>query len=80
MPSIMLRDLPTDLVGRLRAYAHERDLRLPAAARELLTAALDARDARRRGAQARWQGTTPEDRHAMTAPGRAAALARAQRS
>jgi len=68
--------LPAELAARLASYRAETGLSPRDAALALLTAALDARDARQRGAAARWQGTTPEQRRAMTAPGRAAALDR----
>lgn len=76
MPSLMLRGLPLDLVARLRVYAREQGVRLPEAAARMLAAGLDGRDARKRGAAARWRDTTPEQRAAMTATARAAALAK----
>lgn len=72
MPSLMLRGLPSDLVGRVRAYATAHGCSTPVAAARLLTIALDHLDARQRGARGRWAGTTPEQRQAMTAAARAA--------
>lgn len=71
-----MRGLPPDLVARLRVYAREQGVRLPEAAARMLAAGLDGREARQRGAAARWGGTTPERRAQMTATARAAALAK----
>lgn len=65
--------LPPDLAARLASYRAETGLSPRDAALALLTAALDARDARRRGAAARWRGTTPEQRRAITEPWRESA-------
>jgi hypothetical protein len=68
--------LPEPLASRLASYRAETGQPVRDALLALLTAALDARDARRRGAAARWTGRTPEERAQMTATARAAALAR----
>ena len=70
--TLVLRGLPEPLAARLRAYQAETGQRPREAALTLLTAALDARAARQRGAAVRWDGTTAEDRRRMTAPARAA--------
>lgn len=62
MATIMLRALPADLVGRLKTYARDRSLSLTTAAVELLTAALDHREARQRGAAKRWAELSADER------------------
>jgi hypothetical protein len=42
MPSLMLRDLPAELVEQVRAYARANSLGLPAAAQQLLRLGLEA--------------------------------------
>lgn len=42
MPSLMLRDLPPDLIDQVRAYARANNLPLPVAAAQLLRRGLEA--------------------------------------
>lgn len=44
MPSLMLRDVPADLVRAVRAYARQHGLSLPLAAMALLRRGLSAAD------------------------------------
>jgi hypothetical protein len=72
MPTLQLRGLPVDLVGRIRRYARTQDLGVTAGVVRLLTIALDHLDARVAAGQAAHRDTTPEQRsaaarHAVTA-------------
>lgn len=71
--SLMLRALPSELVGRITAYARTHELPLPRAAAQLLTIALDHLDARAAGGRASHDGRSAEER---SESGRHAARAR----
>lgn len=62
MPTIMLRGLPGELVGRIKAFGVRRGLKLPEAVVVLVEKGLDSDQARSAGGQARAANLSPEAR------------------
>lgn len=77
MPSIMLRDIPADVVARVRVFARSRGLSLVDGAVELLEAGLERRASQSAGGRAAAEQATPEVRQERA---RTAALARWEKS
>lgn len=62
MPTIMLRGLPGELVGRIKAFGQRKGLKLPEAVVALVEKGLDSDDARSAGGKARAANLSPEAR------------------
>lgn len=58
----MLRDVPAELVIRIRAFSRARGLPLPAGAIELIARGLQITEARAKGAEAVNRRATPDER------------------
>ena len=64
MPTLRLMHVPPALMTRVRRYARAVGLEISAAGAQLLTIALDHREARARGGRAGSQAMTAEQRRA----------------